>query len=283
MDTPADKKKLVPLSYRITSKLISFMPQWILFPVSRLGGFVHYLSSAEKRGAYIDNLRGVIPNHHHFKPWTAFQNHALNILELLKAPSENADDILDRLTIHGREYLDQAMGDNKGLIIATVHCGNWELSGLGLALLGYPITTIAGEQLSDGWSDSIKDWKRLYGIRVLSPEHSLRDLYRDLRAGRIIVLHMDGNLYSKGIELTFLGKSTRIPRGPAHLSRITGASLCLAYCMRRNRNHLEIHFHDAITPPRSEQAEVDVTKKLIADIEECILAEPGQWCIFRRI
>jgi KDO2-lipid IV(A) lauroyltransferase len=154
---------------------------------------------------------------------------------------------------------------------------------LGLALLGYPITTIAGEQLNDRWSESIKDWKRKYGIRVLSPQRSMRDLYRDLQAGRIIVLHMDGNLFSNGIPATFLGKSAYLPRGPAHLSRVTGAAICYAFCMRRNRNHFDVHVRDAIPPPQSESAEVDVTKKLISEIEECILAEPGQWCIFRRI
>ena len=283
MNKPLRNKKPAPLSYRITSKLVSLCPHWILFPASRVGGFMHYYLSTYKRRAYLDNMADIAQRRQDFKPWSAFQNHALNILELLKAPNQDSDDILNRLTIHGRENLDRAMEGNKGLIIATIHFGNWELSGLGLALLGYPITTIAGEQLNDRWSESIKDWKRKFGIRVLSPQRSMRDLYRDLHAGRIIVLHMDGDLFSNGIPTTFLGKSAHMPRGPAHLSRVTGAAICYTFCMRRDRNHLDIHVRDAIAPPQSEQAEVDITKKLIAEIEECILAEPGQWCIFRRI
>jgi KDO2-lipid IV(A) lauroyltransferase len=244
---------------------------------------MHFLISTAKRRAYLANIAHVAPQRRDFRSWTAFQNHTLNILELLKAPSQEADVILERLTIRGREHLDRAMEDKRGLIVPTIHCGNWELSGLGLALMGYPITTIAGEQLSDGWSESIKNWKREHGIRVISPQHSLRDLYRDLHSGRIIVLHMDGDLYSHGIPLTFLGKPARMPRGPAHLSRITGAAICFAFCMRRNRNHMDITVREPIDPPRTEQAEIDITKKLAADIEECILAEPGQWCIFRRI
>jgi KDO2-lipid IV(A) lauroyltransferase len=278
-----DLKKPAPMSFRITTKLISHMPHSILFPVSRMGGFMHYLISAEKRRAYRANFASVPARRRDCKPWSAFQNHALNILELLKAPTERADAILGRLTVHGREHLDREMKTKKGVIVATVHCGNWELSGLGLALMGYPITTIAGEQLNDGWSESIKNWKRDHGIRVLSPQRSLRDLYRDLHSGRIIVLHMDGDLYSNGIPLTFLGKPARMPRGPAHLSRMTGAAICFAFSMRRKRHHLEITVREPIAPPRTEQAEIDVTKKLTADIEECILAEPGQWCIFRTI
>jgi lauroyl/myristoyl acyltransferase len=283
MNDPASLQKPAPMSFRMTSKFMSLLPYGILFPASRAGGFMHYLFAAKKRRAYLDNIAHVLPRRRDFRPWSAFQNHALNIFELLKAPNQNADAILERLTIHGREHLDRAMMHNNGLIIATIHCGNWELSGLGLALMGYPITTIAGEQLKDGWSESIKNWKRQHGIRVLSPQRSLRDLYRDVHSGRIIVLHMDGDLYSNGIPLAFLGKPARMPRGPAHLSRITGAAICFAYCMRRNREYLDITVREPITPPRSEQAEIDVTQKLATDIEECILAEPGQWCIFRRI
>lgn len=244
---------------------------------------MHYLLSTKKRRAYLANIASIVPHKREFKPWSAFQNHALNVLELLKAPHLDADAILERLAIHGRENLDRALEKYRGLIIATIHFGNWELSGLGLARLGYPITTIAGEQLNHGWSESIKDWKRSHGIRVLTPERSLRDLYRDLQSGRIVVLHMDGNLYSNGIPLTFLGKSVLLPRGPAHLSRVTGAAICLAFCTRRRRDHLDITIREAIAPPRSEADEIEITEMLAADFEECILSEPGQWCIFRKI
>jgi len=283
MNNPASSKQPAPVSFRITTKLMSHMPQSLLFPASRVGGFMHYLLSTKKRRAYLDNMAGILSRKRHVRPWRAFQNHTLNIFEMLKAPRQDAHLILGRLQVKGREHLDRAMMENKGLIIATAHLGNWELSGLGLSLMGYPITTIAGEQLNDGWSESVKEWKREHGIRVLSPKRSLRHLYRDLRSGRIVVLHMDGDLYSNGIPLTFLGKAVHMPRGPAHLSRITGSPICFAFCMRRQRDRLEIVVREPFPPPRSEQEEIDITKKLGSEIEECILAEPAQWCIFRRI
>ncbi len=272
-----------PLSFRLTSKLISYTPHWTLYHASRTAGFLHFLFSTEKRRSYLDNLSSAAQPGNAFKPWNAFQNHTLNVLELLKAPSESPGDILKRVTIHGRERLDKMLAQKKGLIIVTIHSGNWELSGLALPLSGYPINTIAGEQLKESWSDSVKKWKRSYGIKVLSPKHSMRDLYRDLAEGRLIVLHMDGNLFTGGIILDFLGKPVRLPRGPAHLSRMTGAPIGVAVCRRRNRNRLDILIKTTLSPPESPEAEADTTRKLAAEIENCVLEEPGQWCIFRRM
>jgi len=259
------------------------MPHWSLFLASRAGGFLHFIISRNKRKHYLNNISRAARLNSGCRPWTAFQNHTLNVLELLKAPSESSEDILNRVTIHGRDVLDRAAARKEGLIVVTIHSGNWELSGLALALQGYPITTIAGEQLKAGWSDMVKDWKRQYGIKVISPNRSLRELYRDLDQGRFIVLHMDGDMFRGGFEVEFLGKRTRLPRGPAHLARVAGVPVCFAVCRRRDQHYLDLYVKQPVPPPGSPEAELDFTRKLAADIENSILEEPGQWCIFRQL
>jgi KDO2-lipid IV(A) lauroyltransferase len=280
---PAVQNQNLPVSYRLTTGLISIMPHWALFHASRAGGVLHFIISRNKRRYYLDNISPAARTKSGCRPWTAFQNHILNVLELLKAPSESPEDILKRVTIHGRDVFDRAAARNEGLIVVTIHSGNWELSGLALALEGYPITTIAGEQLKAAWSEKVKDWKRQYGIKVMSPDRSLRNLYRDLDQGRFIVLHMDGDMFQGGFELDFLGKRSRLPRGPAHLARVTGVPVCFAVCRRRDRHRLDIYLKQPMPPPDSREAELDFTKKLAAEIENCILEEPGQWCIFRQL
>ncbi|NIM19582.1 MAG: hypothetical protein GTO51_04280 [Candidatus Latescibacteria bacterium] len=279
----AFQKTRGPFLYSLTARLLSYTPHWLLFHVSRVGGLVHFLVSREKRRSYLSNLASAAHIPRGFKALRAFQNHALNVLEILKATSESPSEIMERVTIQGKEHLDDALRTRTGLILVTIHSGNWELSGLALALHGYPITTIAGEQLRDDWSECVKDWKRKYGIHVLSPGRSLRDLYRDLQNGRFVVLHMDGNLFSGGTELTFLGKRIRLPRGPAHLAHVAGVPITIAVCRRKGMNHLEISVRGTLPPPRSADAEFGTTHKLAANVENCILEDPGQWCIFRRM
>jgi lauroyl/myristoyl acyltransferase len=272
-----------PLSYRLTSGFISMMPHRALFHASRAGGFLHFLMAWSKRRCYLDNIPRAARRSSGCRPWNAFQNHTLNVLEMLKAPSESPEMIMKRVSIFGAEVLDRAAALRQGLIVVTIHSGNWELSGLALALKGYPITTIAGEQLNAGWSEPVKDWKRRYGIKVISRDRSMRDLYRDLEGGRFVVLHLDGDVFNGGFEVDFLGKRSQLPRGPAHLSRVAKVPVCFAVCRRRDRHRLEIQLHDPLPAPGSPEAELEFTQKLARIIENSILAEPGQWCIFRQL
>jgi KDO2-lipid IV(A) lauroyltransferase len=272
-----------PIGFRLTTWAVSKMPRPVLGAAARAGGFVHYLSAHEKRRNYLANLSPVVGFGAGRRPWQAFQNQILNVFELLKVPSQTDDDILDRMSLHGGQHIDAVLESGNGLILATFHSGNWELSGLMLSLVGYPITTVAGEQLKQGWSDQVKALKERFGIRMAGENGRVRDLYRDLGSNRVVVLHIDGDVFTGGIDVSFLGRSLKVPRGPAHLSRVTSAPVALAYCRRGPDGHLDVFVEPAYSPPADDAGEQALTQSLMSRVEKCIVEDPGQWCIFRHL
>jgi KDO2-lipid IV(A) lauroyltransferase len=257
-------------------------PHRVLVWAALVGGYVHYRLSSDKRRNRRDNLSAVRPGPR-VPPWRAFQSQALNVLELLGAARGNGVGLVRSVALRGEEHIRSALSGGKGVILATFHSGNWELAGLALALRGYPVTTIAGEQLRREWSDEVKALKERYGIRMISPGGALRLLYGDLRSNRAVVLHIDGGLFSGGHDVSFLGNTVKAPRGPAHLSRSLGCPVAFAYCRRTRRNRLEVFIEPPAAPPESAAEEHALTQSLVHRVEECILEDPGQWCIFRRI
>lgn len=183
------------LGYRAVTWIASKTPHRVLVRLAKAGGWAHYWTARDKRRNYLRNTAQAIDFKSTARPWHAFQNHALNLLELLKATTETDHQVISRLSLHGGENIDSALHHGTGLILTTMHSGNWELSGLLLALRGYPITTVAGTQLREGWSDEVKALKERFGINVISPQRSMRALYRDLQSNRIVVLHIDGDVY----------------------------------------------------------------------------------------
>jgi len=270
-------------SYAAATWLAGKAPYGLLECAAKVGGRIHFWLARNKRRNVLANTSQLVDNNEDIRPWLAFQNHALNILELLKAVTEDEGLIARRLTLHGSEYIDQALAEGNGLILTTAHLGNWELSGLLLAMTGYPITTVAGTQLTEGWSGQIKAFKERFGIKVVSPTRSMRTLYRDLQGNRVVVLHIDGNVFSGGIETSFLGKSITAPRGPAHLSRVMGAPTAFAFCQRKPTNRLSVHIGPPETAPTTVADERELTRKFVSNLEKCIVEDPGQWCIFRRL
>jgi KDO2-lipid IV(A) lauroyltransferase len=216
------------------------------------------------------------------KPWHSFQAQARNILELLKAVSERAQGLPMPIKLSGAEHLDAARHAGRGMILTTLHAGNWEISGLYLAASGYPITTVAGEQLRAGWSQHIKGFKERYDIHTVSPLESPRAILRDLEANRFAVLHLDGDVYAGGIEASLLGHRVKVPRGPAALARISGAPISFAYCRRGSDGSLRVVIEKPVSVPQGAD-DNELTCHLVRRMEKCILEAPGQWCIFREL
>jgi len=272
-----------PIDYKLTTWAVSRTPRPVLAAAARFAGLVHYLAAGGKRRNYLANLSPVVGFGADHRPWRAFQNQVLNVFELLKVPSQSDDDILERMSLHGGHIIDNGLESGNGMILATFHSGNWELSGLMLSLMGYPITTIAGEQLKTGWSDEVKALKERFGIRMAGEKGHVRGLYRDLESNRVIVLHVDGDVYTGGIGVSFLGRPLQAPRGPAHLSRVMSAPVALAYCRRARDGHLDVFIEPAHPPPADDAGERALTQSLMSRIEKCIVEDPGQWCIFRQL
>ena len=272
----------VPSGYRITTRILAKIPRSVLVGAAHVGGLLHYVFSRRKRANRAANL-AFVPSERRGAPWRPFQTQALNILELLDTAARSDNDFLSRMTLHGEEHLRSALERGRGVVLATFHSGNWELAGLMLAERGYPITTVAGEQLRPGWSEQVKSLKERFGIRVLRPGLGLRALYDDIRANRAVVLHVDGDIFAGGYEVTLLGQRVNAPRGPAHLSRVLSCPVAFAYCRRTRDTRLHVWIEPIIEPPRDAADEIAWTQSLMRRVEKGIVDDPGQWCIFRRL
>ncbi len=184
------------------------------------------------------------------------------------------------VTFSGMENLGAALGAGKGVILVTAHLGTWELGGAILADMGYRFVTVAGVQFTDGLSPHIKAIKKSKGIDI-ADNTSILKLYRVLKSGGIVVLHIDGDRYFGGVEVSFFGKKTLMPRGPAALAIRTGAKLLCGFAIRRSRCKIKI----IITPeiPVMAENEAELTQRVVQVVQTYIGKYKDQWCMFRPI
>jgi KDO2-lipid IV(A) lauroyltransferase len=168
----------------------------------------------------------------------------------------------------------------KGIVLVTAHLGSWEMGGFALARMGHRITTVAGVQFSPSLSPMVKAMKARYGIAVTSASGALT-MFRALRRGEVVALHIDGDQYIGGLETTFFGRRAVMPRGPAALALKTGAALVPAFALRTSRDSIHICVADPV--PTAGEDEAGLTLKLLAVVEDVIRRHPDQWCMFRPI
>jgi len=100
-----------------------------------------------------------------------------------------------------------------------------------------------------------------------------------LRAGGFVCLVADRDLSERGIPVTFFGRPSRMPVGPAALSLKTGAPLIPA-TLHYDGPDLVITFHDAIEPDGGAAA---MTQRCADAFAIGIAAHPQDWHMLQRI
>jgi len=122
----------------------------------------------------------------------------------------------------------------EGLILALPHSGNWDHAGAFCGLVGAPFTTVAERLQPESLYDRFLAFRESLGMRVVpltgGPRPSATVLREWLAGGGSIALLCDRDLAGNGIPVTFAGRATTMPGGPALLAAQTGAALLPMTC-----------------------------------------------------
>ena len=114
------------------------------------------------------------------------------LVEVLRFPTLTPENFRKSVNIEGTEYLEAAFKQDKGVILCTGHYGNWELLGASVALLGYPILSIARKQNNSAMDDFINEYRELTGQKITynRGENSMLAINRIIKDKKTLVSFM---------------------------------------------------------------------------------------------
>ncbi len=104
------------------------------------------------------------------------------IVEVLSYPRYTKELLDEKITWHGKEYLDELKASGEGAVFMASHAGNWELLGAVLAMNGYPLISVAQEQNSKSADAFINEYRAMMKQHV-TYKTGIRDMVRFLREG----------------------------------------------------------------------------------------------------
>jgi KDO2-lipid IV(A) lauroyltransferase len=213
-------------------------------------------------------------------PDVVFRNYGRFLFEFLRGP--DVPEI--ELAWEGRDVLDRALDRGRGVVLACLHTGNWEMAGTRLAQTGVRVNAVAGVQLTRGWTRELRRRQEAAGIRILpTTRDALRSMRERLARNEAISLLVDGDRYRGAITVPFGGRPAPLPIGPAKLAARTGAALVPCYCRRQADGSLRFRFLPEIPVASAEEADVRrATARLAGALGEVVREHGDQWLIFRR-
>jgi len=270
---------LYKLAYLLSTRLPVRFGTWFAVGCSLL----KFRISPRDRKAVLGNLRRILPEatdeEIHEKAREVFVNFGKYLYEFFRLKYLTLEMLGRRVIVKGQEHLDEALTKGKGVIIVTAHIGNWELGGVFMSLLGYPMVAVALPHRDRRINNMFNRQRQRIGVKVVPSQGvAVRHIYACLKGNAIVALVGDRDFAGTGVRMPFLGAEKMIPRGPAVLTLRTGAPIVMCFVLREPGDKIVIEFSKLPETPREEKS---ITAAFVREIEQKVRQYPTQWLMFR--
>jgi KDO2-lipid IV(A) lauroyltransferase len=189
--------------------------------------------------------------------------------------------------IDGLEHLQAALDEKRGAMLATAHCGNWELLAARLPIAGVPLMS-AVRELDDPRLDRLVTAIRTrFGIQIVPRGPAAgRQLARALGRNGVGGLLIDQDIRDvPGVFVPFFGRPAWTPSGAALLSIRMRCPMVPGFIHRRSDGTHLAEIHPPLPQPSAgtiEDRVEELTATATAAIEGQVRAHPEQWVWMHR-
>jgi KDO2-lipid IV(A) lauroyltransferase len=187
------------------------------------------------------------------------------------------------IRLEGKENLEAALGNGKGVIGFSAHLGNFGLLGARLAAEGYPFSLV----LRDPEVEQIAEIFHLYlghhGVGVipaLPRKRATIELLKHLRRNEIVCIFGDQRELRAGVFVDFFSHPAGTATGPVVLAMRTGASILPMFSIREPDDKHVVIIEPVLELSSTGNREKDIytnTARLTGIIENYVKRFPAQW------
>jgi KDO2-lipid IV(A) lauroyltransferase len=252
---------------------------------SILGRFAFHILK-KRRQVAVSNILRVFKHYSegeaHEVARRSFEKLGINFVEALLLPYIPKKDYETRFSIENREFVDEALKRNKGLIALVFHYANWEIMGVASWFLNNPIVVLARPLKRHKLINTFMNRMRIAsGLKVIPNVNTSKDVMKYLKENNIIAILGDQReKRSKGIYVDFFGEPVPTTRGIATIGMKTGSPVLPFYFERQGFLRYVIRCHKPLEMERKGDIEELVrknTRKINAFLESIILENPDEW------
>jgi Kdo2-lipid IVA lauroyltransferase/acyltransferase len=196
-------------------------------------------------------------------------------------PRINRQNISRWIRYEGLEHYQEAKKAGHGVLFATAHMGNWELSAFAHALMTEPMNVVI-RPLDDPKVDRlVEQRRRLSGNKLIEKKDGARAILRALQQNEAVGILMDQNTsLQEGVFVNFFGTPACANTAFAKIAHRTGAAVIPGFALwLENENRYVLRFY----PPVEMTGDpTEDTQRLHAILEAVIREYPGQWLWIHR-
>jgi KDO2-lipid IV(A) lauroyltransferase len=195
--------------------------------------------------------------------------------------TRNRGNIGEWIEYEGFEHYREAKARGRGVLFATGHLGNWELSAFAHALMTEPMNVVVRPLDNPLLDELVKGYRTGSGNKILDKQDFLRGILKALGNNEPVGILIDQNtLPENGSFVDFFGIAACTGTTFAKLAHKTGAAVIPGYALWDAKKGKYVLRFDPVFEMSGDV--VGDTARLAKHFEGVIRREPGQWLWLHR-
>jgi lauroyl/myristoyl acyltransferase len=271
--------------YKTGQFIARVVPLKAAYKIAEFFSDVHFVFADKDRAEVIANLKAMFPEKSKKELLKIriqiFRNFAKYLVDFFRFEEINKEYIRRRIKIDNIQNLDAALKKGNGVILLSAHIGNWELGGVVLALLGYPLWAVALPHKSKKVNDFFNAQRESKGMRIITFGKAARTCIKTLQENKIVALVGDKD-YTKeaGIIVDFFGKPSYLPKGPAAFALKNNSPIVPVFVLRNPDDTFTLKIEKPVDC--ASQTMEGITSQCTKTIEQIVKKHPEQWYMFKK-
>jgi len=271
--------------YKLGQLVSQSVPKKIAYKIAVFCSDVHFVFADKDRAEVFANLQAIFPEKSREELLNIriqiFRNFAKYLVDFFRFEELDLKYIKDKVRVENINYLDEALKKGKGVVLLSAHIGNWELGGVALALMGYPIYAVALPHKDRRVNDFFNAQRQRKGMTVISFGKAVRSCLKLLSENKTVALVGDKDFSREGGVVTeFFGRPTYLPKGPAAFALKNGSAVIPAFLLRNSDDTFVLKI---CGPVDCSSGTIEgITYRCKEAIENVVREHPGQWYMFKK-
>jgi len=181
------------------------------------------------------------------------------------------------------ENLDCALSKRKGTVLLSIHFGNWEWGGIGLALAGYKINFLVRAHKNKFTNRLFSEIRSAKKVKVISTKQ-LKQVIKALKGNEIVAILADEE-NKKGVSVDLFNQKVILASGPFKLAYQMKALISPAFMIRDRKTGKQ---KGVVEPPievntylPQKEAVRGAAQKFARVMEDYLRYYPDHWLLLK--
>jgi KDO2-lipid IV(A) lauroyltransferase len=270
----------------VAARFVIATLEWTPLPLANVlaRAYAHLLDIAIprlRRTAY-RNLAMALPGADaHAVTDGVFRSIARLLLAFSRIPRIHAGNIGDWIRYEGLEHFTEAKRGGRGVLFATAHLGNWELSAFAHGLMTEPMHVVVRPLDNPSIDRIVEERRRMSGNAVIEKKDAARAILRALGRNEAVGVLIDQNAgLDEGVFVDFFGIPACVGTAFARIANRTGAAVIPGFALwSETEGRYILRFEPAVGMTGHDERD---TARIHAVLESVIRKHPDQWLWIHR-